>query len=40
MISLYARLLDGEKAHECLLELLGSFTLPNLLDIRARSFFR
>jgi len=33
MISLYARLLDGEKAHECLLELLRRFTLPNLLDV-------
>ena len=40
MISLYARLLDGENAHECLLELLRRFTLPNLLDLHPPRIFQ
>jgi alpha-L-fucosidase 2 len=40
MVSLYARLLDGEKAHECLLELLRGFTLPNLLDLHPPRIFQ
>ena len=40
MTSLYARLLDGEKAHECLLELLRRFTLPNLLDLHPPRIFQ
>ena len=40
MVSLYARLLDGEEAHECLLELLRGFTLPNFLDLHPPRIFQ
>ena len=40
LVSLYARLFDGERAYENLLELLRKFTLPNLLDLHPPRIFQ
>jgi len=40
LVNMFARLLDGERAYESLMELLRRFTLPNLLDLHPPRIFQ